>query len=226
MSLTSVEFSGALEMFHKGLLLYYAPPLLFWEGRKGQVKRTLAPPWLRSRASGVPCCASQSQHSEPGNLPSVPVPPGPNTELKKGAGVGQSLWVMEGVSATSKQEGHQDQGPGGHSKGWWKKQWFSYAGLRKASCPLLIKYRTFYLFIWLAEFAFLAFLVGLYCCFFVYVTFFSFLKRPDHPGGGSPPASPHPHPPPGDKPARGQPPRTQLTLGSSKTLCKAESWLV
>lgn len=58
-----------------------------------------------------------------------------------------------------------------------KKQCFSYAKLRKASCPVIIKYLTFYLFIWLAELAFLAFLVGLYCCFFVYVTFFFFLKE-------------------------------------------------
>lgn len=49
------------------------------------------------------------------------------------------------------------------------------------------------LFIWLAEVAFLAFLVGLYCCVFLFFFFFglcnifSFLKRPDHPVGGSPP---------------------------------------
>ena len=68
-------------------------------------------------------------------------------------------------------------------------QIFSYAGLRKASCPVIIKYLTSYLFIWLAELAFLAFLVGLYCWFFFFClcNIFSFLKRPDHPVGGSRP---------------------------------------
>lgn len=53
-----------------------------------------------------------------------------------------------------------------------KVQFFNCAGLRNI-CPVIIKYLTFYLFIWLAELAFLAFLVGLCCCFFVCVTFFS-----------------------------------------------------
>lgn len=46
-----------------------------------------------------------------------------------------------------------------------KVEFFNCAELRNASCPVIIKYLTFYLFIWLAELAFLAFLVGLYCCF-------------------------------------------------------------
>lgn len=57
-----------------------------------------------------------------------------------------------------------------------KVEFFNYTELRNVSCPVIIKNRTFYLFIWLAELAFLAFLVSLYCCFFVCVTFF-FLKE-------------------------------------------------
>lgn len=50
-----------------------------------------------------------------------------------------------------------------------KVEYFNYADLRNASCPVIIKYLTFYLFIWLAKLAFLAFLVGLYCWFFLCV---------------------------------------------------------
>ena len=96
----------------------------------------------------------------------------------------QLLWVMEVVSAAwGQRPGHICRVDG-------NAEIFSYAGLRKASCPVIIKYLTSYLFIWLAELAFLAFLVGLYCCccfFFCLCNFFSFLKRPDHPVGGSPP---------------------------------------
>lgn len=52
-----------------------------------------------------------------------------------------------------------------------KIECFNYAELRNASCPV-IKYLTFYLFIWLAELAFLAFLVGLYCWGFFFFFFF------------------------------------------------------
>ena len=82
----------------------------------------------------------------------------------------QLLWVMEVVSAA------WEQRPGHICRVDGNAEIFSYAGLRKASCPVIIKYLTSYLFIWLAELAFLAFLVGLYCWvfffFFVSVTFF------------------------------------------------------
>lgn len=52
-----------------------------------------------------------------------------------------------------------------------------YTGLRNAACPVIIKHLTFYLFIWLAELAFLAFLVGLCCCFFCLWNIFFPLKE-------------------------------------------------
>lgn len=135
-----------------------------------------------------------------------------------GTGAGQVLWVLELSRLTSEAEGHQVEGRGGHLQSSWKSRVFSCAELRNASCPVIIKYLAFYLFIWLAELAFLAFLVGLCCCFFVCVTFFSLLKRPDHPVGVSPPSRGQTSPwPPSQNPAR------SVCL---RTVCRAKRWVV
>lgn len=102
-----------------------------------------------------------------------------------------------------------------------KVEYFNYAVLRNASCPVIIKYLTFYLFIWLAELAFLAFLVGLYCCFAFCVcvflacaTFFFFLKETRPPWRRSPPSR--------RQTSRDQPPRAQLALGSIRISANPE----
>lgn len=92
-----------------------------------------------------------------------------------GPGAGQLLWEMK-VSMLPQSRKFTKSKVKGYSIGR-KVEFFHYTGLRNAACPVIIKHLTFYLFIWLAELAFLAFLVGLCCCFFVCETFFFPLKE-------------------------------------------------
>lgn len=106
-----------------------------------------------------------------------------------------------------------------------EKQCFNYAELRNASCPV-IKYLTFYLFIWLAELAFLAFLVGSYYCFFFFISpfffwvgviFFLFLKETRPPCRRSPLSTRQI-----SQTSRGQPSRAQLALGCIRIFANSE----
>lgn len=166
MTSTSIEFLEALEMFARGygggiiyLFQYYL------RGKESNIKEDFIT-YLAEFSCQWSFCAPESKHGE---QVTSRVSPGPVVTVR-GPGAGQLLWEME-VSLLPQSRKFTKSGVKEDRIGR-KVEFFHYTGLRNAACPVIIKHLTFYLFIWLAELAFLAFLVGLCCWFF----FFFFLS--------------------------------------------------